>query len=84
MATTIGLRELRQHASEYVRRAEAGERITVTVAGRPAAELAPVSGPAWTPLETALNVLSGPALAPWDRDGPERLIDPWDDDRGSE
>lgn len=41
---TTGLRELRQHASELVRRAEAGERITVTVSGRPAAELGPSAG----------------------------------------
>ena len=31
----IGLRELRHKASELVRRAEAGEHLTVTVAGRP-------------------------------------------------
>lgn len=38
---TAGLRELRQQASDLVRRAEAGERITVTVSGRAAAELGP-------------------------------------------
>ncbi len=44
MATT-GLRELRQHASALIRRAEAGERIVVTVSGRPVAEIGPVSSP---------------------------------------
>lgn len=34
MATRIGLRELRQHASRWVERAEAGERIEVTRRGR--------------------------------------------------
>ncbi|NEE01833.1 type II toxin-antitoxin system Phd/YefM family antitoxin [Phytoactinopolyspora halotolerans] len=77
MTTTIGLRELRQKASEYVRRAEAGERVTVTVAGRPAAELVPHSGLSWTPLDRVLNALSGPPLIPLERDQPEDLIDPW-------
>ncbi|WP_447003786.1 type II toxin-antitoxin system Phd/YefM family antitoxin [Saccharothrix isguenensis] len=37
----IGLRELRHHAGEYVRRAEAGERIAVTDHGRVVAEIGP-------------------------------------------
>lgn len=40
----IGLRELRHHTSEYVRRAEAGERIAVTDHGRVVAELGPPRG----------------------------------------
>ncbi len=39
----IGIRELRQNASEYVRAAEAGETIEVTDRGRPVARLAPLS-----------------------------------------
>jgi len=38
----IGIRELRQNASEYVRRAEQGETIEVTDRGRPVARLAPI------------------------------------------
>jgi len=38
----IGIRELRQNASEYVRRAQAGETIEVTDRGRPVARLAPL------------------------------------------
>lgn len=38
----IGIRELRQNASAYVRRAEAGETIEVTDRGRPVARLAPL------------------------------------------
>ena len=41
------MREMRQSASELVRRAEAGERLTVTVAGRPAAVLGPIQGRRW-------------------------------------
>jgi prevent-host-death family protein len=39
---TIPQRELRNNIAEVLRRAEAGERITITVAGRPVAELGPV------------------------------------------
>jgi len=38
----IGIRELRQNASEYVRAAEGGETIEVTDRGRPVARLAPL------------------------------------------
>lgn len=41
-----GLRELRQNASELVRRVEAGGEVTITVAGRPSARLVPIDGPA--------------------------------------
>ena len=41
---TIPQRELRNNVSEILRRAERGERITVTVSGRPVAELGPVTG----------------------------------------
>lgn len=39
----IGIRELRQHASCWVRRAEAGHRIEITNHGRLVAALVPVS-----------------------------------------
>jgi prevent-host-death family protein len=38
----IGVRELRQNASLYLRRVEAGETIEVTDRGRPVAILAPI------------------------------------------
>lgn len=38
----IGIRELRQNASEYVRAAESGETIEVTDRGRAVARLAPI------------------------------------------
>ncbi len=37
----IGVRELRQHASEWLRRAQAGERVEVTNRGRVVAVLGP-------------------------------------------
>jgi prevent-host-death family protein len=42
--TTIPQRELRNNVSEILRRAEEGERFTITVAGRPVAELGPPAG----------------------------------------
>jgi prevent-host-death family protein len=40
--TTVGVRELRQRASELLRRVEQGETIEVTDRGRPVAVLAPI------------------------------------------
>jgi prevent-host-death family protein len=45
MAITIGIRELRQHASRYLRRVRDGETITVTDRGEPIAEIRPVKQP---------------------------------------
>ncbi len=39
--TTIPQRELRNNVSDILRRAEQGERFTITVSGRPVAELGP-------------------------------------------
>jgi prevent-host-death family protein len=40
---SVGLRELRQDASQVIRRVEAGEEIEVTIQGRPAARIVPIS-----------------------------------------
>lgn len=42
--TQVGVRELRQRASELLRRVEAGETFEVTDRGRPVALLAPLPG----------------------------------------
>lgn len=78
--TEIGLRELRQNASELVRRAQAGERMTITVSGRPAASLGPVETANWVSWETVATVFSGPGDPDWaaDRDQLDgSLRDPW-------
>jgi prevent-host-death family protein len=41
MGTAVGIRELKDNLSEYVRRAEAGERVAVTAHGRVVAVLGP-------------------------------------------
>ena len=40
---TIQQKELRNNVAEVLRRAEAGEQFTITVAGRPVAQLGPTS-----------------------------------------
>jgi prevent-host-death family protein len=46
---TIPQKQLRNDISDVLRRAEAGERFTITVAGRPVAELGPVAKRRWVP-----------------------------------
>lgn len=43
---SVGIRNLKNHLSRYVRRVAAGERLAVTDRGRVVAELVPPSGPA--------------------------------------
>jgi len=50
---TIPQKELRNNVAEVLRRAEAGEELTITVAGRPVAELGPAAKRRW---------ISGPDL----------------------
>lgn len=50
---TIPQKELRNNVAEVLRRAEAGEEFTITVAGRPVARLGPAAKRRW---------VSGPAL----------------------
>jgi len=76
----VGLRELRQQASELVRRAEAGESITVTVSGRPAARLVPADRNNWRRFSEVAELFAGPADADWQRDRAlidADLHDPW-------
>ena len=58
---SIGLRELRQNASELVRRVEEGEELLVTVSGRAAAVLGPVTPSQWRTFDEIASIFSGPA-----------------------
>jgi len=44
MTTTVGVRELRQRASELLRLVAAGETVEITDRGRPVAVLGPIPG----------------------------------------
>lgn len=61
----IGVRELRQHASRWIRRAEAGHRIEITNHGRLVAALVPVADDPLAALERAGHLV--------------RAVDGWDD-----
>ena len=77
---TVGLRELRQNASELVRRVEDGEEITITVAGRPGARLVPAVPGAWRRWADVAELFAGPGDPDWqgDRAGiDQELRDPW-------
>ncbi|WP_419866486.1 type II toxin-antitoxin system Phd/YefM family antitoxin [Ornithinimicrobium cavernae] len=52
---------LRNHVGEVLRRVEAGESLTVTVAGRPVAELRPVGRRRWVSGASLAQVWRGPA-----------------------
>jgi prevent-host-death family protein len=43
--SVVGIRDLKAHLSEYLRRVEAGERLTVAHRGRPIATLSPATSP---------------------------------------
>ena len=65
---SIGLRELRQNASELVRRAEDGEQLLVTVSGRAAAVLGPATPSAWRRYEEIASLFDGPEDPAWATD----------------
>lgn len=64
----MGLRELRQQASELVRLVEAGQEVTITVAGRPSARLVPVAPRAWRAWDEVADLFAGPADSEWEDD----------------
>lgn len=85
MSEAVGLRELRQQASELVRRAEDGEEILVTVAGRPAARLGPIGRKRWRSGREIAPFLGSPTDAAWREEHAERsdmlddaVRDPWE------
>lgn len=76
----VGLRELRQDASDLVRRAQAGEEITITVSGRPSARLVPPAPVQWRRWEEAAELFRGPSDPHWEQDRElvdDELADRW-------
>jgi prevent-host-death family protein len=76
----IGLRELRQQASDLIRRVEAGEQLTITVAGRPSARLVPLAPRSWRRWDEIADLFAGRADADWDGDREfldDHVRDPW-------
>lgn len=65
MAVVIRIpqKELRNNVGDVLRRAEAGEELVVTVAGRPVAQLGPVRVQEWVPAQRLREVWATPAPA---------------------
>jgi prevent-host-death family protein len=82
----VGVRELKQHLSEYLDRAERGELLRVTDRGRPKALLGPLPGRARIEEGVAggwISAGSGGALRPVRRvKSTGRVLDALAEDRG--
>lgn len=81
---TIPQRELRNNISDILRRAEEGERFTITVAGRPVAELGPPTRPGATAAELWQVLQRTPVDPEWADDlarmreqDRQNAVDPW-------
>lgn len=80
--TTVGLRELRQDASNLVRRVQTGEEITITVSGRASARLVPAHTTQWRAWTDIADLFRGQQDDHWERDRDlldGDLRDPWAD-----
>lgn len=82
MATVIPQKELRNNVSEVLRRAEAGEEFTITVSGRPVAELGPTHQSHWVNTSTLKDLWALPPDPTLMRELEEfdagDLQDPWE------
>ncbi len=78
---TIGLRALRQDASEVVRRVEGGEEIDITVSGRVVARMVPVGPKTWRTWDEVAHIFTGRQDPDWERDRDlidQSIEDPWE------
>ena len=77
---TIPQKELRNNVADVLRRAEAGEEFTITVAGRPVAQLGPAQRRRWVSGADLARVWQTPAPATLSEDlerFPAALGDPY-------
>ena len=77
---TIPQKELRNNVGEILRRAEAGEEFTITVSGRPVAQLGPTRRRRWVSGDDLGRVWATPAPVSLARDLerlPGALADPF-------
>jgi prevent-host-death family protein len=78
---TVPQKELRNQIGEVLRRAEAGEEITITVSGRPVARLGPLRSREWVPSAQLNELWAAPGDPSLGQDLERlggRLEDPWD------
>jgi prevent-host-death family protein len=78
---TVGLRELRQEASDLVRQVENGEEIEITVSGRPAARMIPAAPKRWQRWDQVAELFSGRPDPEWQSDVElvdQSITNPWE------
>jgi prevent-host-death family protein len=78
--TTIPQKELRNNIGEVLRRAEAGEEMTITVAGREVARLGPTGRRQWvrgTPLQAVWRTPAPRTLVTDLERFPATIVDPF-------
>ena len=84
----VGVRELKQHLSDYLDRAERGQIITITERGRPKVQLVPLAGGVDRLAEGIAEGWITPAAKPGSLGAPKRfrssepITDVLDRDRG--
>ncbi len=61
METTVGIRDLKAHLSEYIQRVKSGQSIVVTEHGKPVGRILPVG----MSLESRLEMLRKAGLVEW-------------------
>jgi prevent-host-death family protein len=78
---TIPQRTLRNESGRVLREAEAGEKIVITIHGRPVAVLGPYERRQWVPAAQVRDLLATPTdpgvLDDLRRIEPEEITDPW-------
>ncbi|OBG19448.1 prevent-host-death family protein [Mycolicibacterium celeriflavum] len=77
---TVPQKELRNNVAEVLRRAESGEQITITVAGRPVAQLGPAAPRQWVRGPALESIWRTPTPATLEKDlesFPASLTDPF-------
>lgn len=78
---TVGLKELRQNASELVREVEAGGEVTITVSGRPSVRMVPATPRTWRKPEDLASLFSSRGDDAWNADRDlvaQQILDPWE------
>ncbi|MGE5280902.1 MAG: type II toxin-antitoxin system Phd/YefM family antitoxin [Chloroflexota bacterium] len=77
---TVPQKELRNHVGEVLRRAEAGEEMTITVSGRPVAQLGPLRTRQWVKSADLAELWAAPPDPTLMRDLSQmggEIVDPW-------
>jgi prevent-host-death family protein len=82
MATTIPQKELRNNIGQVLKRAEEGEELTITVAGRPVAQLGPIREKYFVPSSRLADLWAMPPDPTLEKELEEwggEMVDPWTD-----